>query len=246
MEWQDEGSILSARSFGERDAIVSLMTFEHGRHVGLVQGGASRRQRATLQAGNHVMCEWRARLADHLGTFRLEPIETLRAQVIEDPAKLAAVEACCVLVDSCVGERDTHPQICAALISLIRRIGNRDDWLADVPRFEILLLTQLGYGLELQTCALGGPADDLGFVSPKTGRAVSREIAEPYRARLLPLPRYLVSSEVPDDEQILDAFRLSGHFLRRRLFDPADRLLPMARDRLIGYVQQSSKSDRSN
>ncbi|MEO1017687.1 MAG: DNA repair protein RecO, partial [Pseudomonadota bacterium] len=141
MEWQDEGTILSTRRFGEHDAIVSLMTFEHGRHVGLVRGGAGRRQRAELQLGTHVSCLWRARLADHLGTFKLEVIAALRARVIDDPLRLAAVEAICALVDDCLGERDAHPELCAAVVSLIRRVGDHDDWLADVPRFEIMLLT---------------------------------------------------------------------------------------------------------
>lgn len=241
MEWRDEGTILSARRFGERDAIVSLMTFEHGRHVGLVRGGASRRLRAEFQLGNHVACEWRARLADHLGTFKLEVIAGLRARVIDDPLRLAAVEAVCVLVENCVGERDTHPEICAALISLIRRISERDDWLADVPRFELMLLAQLGYGLELSRCALGGPEDDLAFVSPKSGRAVSRDKALPYAAKLLPLPAYLLTGNEPETTEILEAFRLSGYFLQRRLLDPTDKLLPLARDRLVRHVQDLSE-----
>ncbi len=234
MDWQDEGVILSARRFGERDAIVSIMTFEHGRHAGLVRGGAIKR--GVLQPGNHVTCEWRARLSDHLGAFRIEPVAVLRVSVIDDPLRLTAVGSICALVDQCVGERDAHPVICAATISLIRRIGEAEDWLADMPRFELLLLAELGFALELQKCALGGPSDHLAFVSPRTGRAVSRDKAGDYAPKLLPLPRYLIADTDPDKSEIINALRLTGHFLARNLYDPTDKPLPLARERLMDYL----------
>jgi len=239
IEWHDEGIVLSARRHGEADAVVTALTFEHGRHAGLVKGGASRRQRPILEPGNRLALTWRARLADHLGSLAVDPIDLFASRLLDRPLSLAALGSAMALVEAGLAEREPHGQLYAALLRLVRHLerdeeeGDGPVWLETYVRFELLLLQALGFGLDLERCAVTGRSDDLVYVSPRTGRAVSREGAGAYAPRLLPLPPFLKGEGSADADQIAAALRLAGHFLDRHLLAPQERTLPPARDRLL-------------
>ena len=242
MEWQDEGIVLSVRLHGETDAILSALTFEHGRHLGLVKGGISRRARPTLQPGNRLELTWKARLADHLGNFTAEPMQLFGSRLLDEPLPLAGLAAATGLLDEVLAEREPHPRLYAGLLKLLQ--GMRDDprWLETQVRFELLLLQDLGFALDLERCAVTGTAGDLAFVSPRTGRAVSRGGAGDLAPRLLPLPAFLVADVPATFTDVLAGLRLSGHFLARQALAPADKPLPAVRERLINLVRQQSET----
>ena len=242
MEWQDEGIALAVRPHGETDAILSALTFEHGRHLGLVKGGIGRRARPTLQPGNRLELTWKARLADHLGNFTAEPMQLFGSRLLDEPLPLAGLAAATGLLDEVLAEREPHPRLYAGLLKLLQ--GMRDDprWLETLVRFELLLLQDLGFALDLERCAVTGEEGDLAFVSPRTGRAVSRGWAGELAARLLPLPAFLVADVPATFTDVLAGLRLSGHFLARQALAPADRPLPAVRERLINLVRQQSET----
>jgi DNA repair protein RecO (recombination protein O) len=241
MDWADEGIVLTVRRHGESDAVLHALTFEHGRHAGLVKGGAGRKLRPLLQPGNRLELEWRARLADQLGGFRIEPRRLFAGALLDDPLRLAALGSACGLVEAGLPERDPHPRLYAALLTWLRRLAEDSDWAADYVRFELLLLAELGFAVDLSACAVTGATADLAFVSPRTGRAVSRDAAGDLAARLLPLPAFLASDAEADPEQIATGLRLAGHFLRRHIFEPTDRPLPATRERLLTLWQAASE-----
>ena len=242
MEWHDEGIVLSVRPHGETDAILSALTFEHGRHLGLVKGGISRRARPTLQPGNRLELTWKARLADHLGNFTAEPMQLFGSRLLDEPLPLAGLAAATGLLDEVLAEREPHPRLYAGLLKLLQ--GMRDDprWLETQVRFELLLLQDLGFALDLERCAVTGTVGDLAFVSPRTGRAVSRGGAGDLAPRLLPLPAFLVADVPATFTDVLAGLRLSGHFLARQALAPADKPLPAVRERLINLVRQQSET----
>jgi len=228
VEWDDEALILSARRHGEHAGICTLLTRSHGRHAGLVPGAWSRARRGVVQPGNRVRAVWQARLAEQLGTFDLELIEAHAAAALADPGRLAALCAACALAEAALPERAPHPASFAALSALLSGLG-AESWPTIYVHFERALLADLGFGLDLSTCALGGGGDDLAFVSPRTGRAVSRAAAAPWADRLLPLPSFLVAGGEGTAADIAQALRLTGHFLDRHVLT---RPLP-ARSRLV-------------
>ena len=231
MEWQDEGLVLSARPHGETDAIVSALTFEHGRHLGLVKGGVGRRARPLLQPGNRLGLTWKARLAEHLGNYTAEPMQLFGSRLLDDPLKLAALASATALVDDGLAEREAHPRLYAALLTLLEAMLVDPRWRETYVRFELLLLQELGFSLDLTVCAVSGATADVAFVSPRTGRAVSCEAAGDLAPRLLPLPSFLVADDPAGANEIAAGLRLAGHFLAKHLFGPADRTLPAARER---------------
>ncbi|HEY7688065.1 MAG TPA: DNA repair protein RecO [Dongiaceae bacterium] len=253
MEWTDQGILLSARRHGESAAIVSLLTPDHGRHAGLVPGGGSRRQRATLQPGNLLQATWRARLAEHLGYMTCELMEGWAADLLDDDLRLAALTAALALVDAALPEREPHRRIydgLGGLIATLRGGAPLESWGAAFARFEAAVLADLGYGLDLASCAATGATAELAFVSPKTGRAVSAAAAAPYRERLLALPSFLLVGADPDAPvgraDLLAGLKLTGYFLEQNVFSHLPgfggraagqagerRGLPPARDRLL-------------
>lgn len=238
MEWHDEGVLLSVRPFGERDALVTALTFEHGRHAGLVVAGRSRRTAPLLQPGNRLALTWRARLESQLGHFAVEPQRLYAALLVDDPLRLAALAAAAALLDATLAEREPHPRLYAALLALLGRLAEAAaEWPEAYVRFELMLLAELGFALDLERCAVTGASDDLAFVSPRTGRAVAAAAAAPWAARLLPLPGFLAGRGAADPRQIAQGLRLAGHFLDRHIFRPADRPMPLARERLVGLLQ---------
>jgi DNA repair protein RecO (recombination protein O) len=240
VEWTDIGIVLGARRHGEANAVVELMTRGHGRHLGLVRGGAGSRLKAVLQAGNRVSATWRARLDEHLGYYVVEGID-LRAAAFLSAAHalygLNHLAALCRLLP----ERDPHAPVFDLLDDTIARLAKPASAAALVARFELQLLAELGFGLDLDACAVTGSAADLVYVSPKSGRAVSRSAGAPWHDRLLALPAFL-GEAVPGEPSAaaLDAgFALTGFFLARYVFEPRGEPLPEARQYFITAVTRA-------
>ncbi|MDP6709170.1 MAG: DNA repair protein RecO, partial [Alphaproteobacteria bacterium] len=192
MQWRDDGIVLAVRKHGETGAVVSLLTRAHGRHAGLVRGGAGRRQRGVLQAGNEVHAEWRARLAEHLGSYTVELTRARAAELMALPAPLAGLSAACAVLEATLPEREPHAPIFDALAVLLDALGSSEAWPAVYVRFELGLLQELGFGLNLSACAMTGAAEGLAYVSPKSGRAVTAEAGAPWKEKLLRLPAFLL------------------------------------------------------
>lgn len=249
MDWTDEAFVLAARRHGEGAAVVQLLTREHGRHAGLVHGGGSASKRSLVEPGNRVQASWRGRLAEHLGRVTLEVERSYAATLMDDPKRLSALAAACAVAEVALPEREPHPAMFHATQALLDSLADTGDdvWPAIYIRWELGLLGELGFGLDLSACAATGQTDDLVFVSPRTGRAVSREAGAPYQDKLLALPAFLAPSEgmeinvTPTD--FLDGVRLTGYFLARHVFDPLNRPLPGARNRLADLLNDLSPSE---
>lgn len=236
MEWQDEAIVLSARKHGESAAIVQLLTARHGRHAGLVRGGAGRRARGLYQPGNEVTAAWRARLSEHLGTFTCELARSHAAGLLRAPAQLAALSAASALAELCLPEREPYPGVYAAFRELLRHLQG-EHWGEAYVRWELRLLTDLGFGLDLSACAATGRNDELAYVSPKSGRAVSLSAGEPYRDKLLPLPAFLIGDAPADPESLAAGLRLTGFFLGQEVLEPIGAVMPAARERLASRLR---------
>lgn len=234
MDWRDEGTIIAMRPHGESSAIVEVFTAAHGRHAGVVRGGASRRLAAVLQPGSRVAVSWRARLEDHMGSFTVEPLAS-RAGVLSDRLALLGLNATCALLSYTLPEREPHPALYAMTEPLFDMLAEAaPGWALAYLRWELGLLEELGYGLDLSRCAVTGAHEDLAFVSPKTGRAVSREGASDWAPRLLPLPQCLLGQGPATVEELRQGLVLTGFFLGERLaVDLGTRPLPAARARLV-------------
>jgi DNA repair protein RecO (recombination protein O) len=239
MQWSDEGVVLGVRAHGETAAVVELFTRRHGRHLGLVYGGRSRRLRPVLQVGNHVDATWKARLADNLGHFAVELRSGIAALLMEDAAALTAMTSMAALA-RLLPERDPHANLYEITLFVLGYLGERAVWPALVVRWELALLEELGFGLDLATCAATGTSADLVYVSPKSGRAVSAEAGEPYRERLLALPQFLRGGAAGDVSaaDVLAGFALTGHFLDARVLAPRNLKMPEARSRLLSYLRR--------
>lgn len=236
MQWSDEGIVLASRQHGETSAIAEILTRSHGRHLGLVRGGRSKRMRPALQAGNLVKADWRARLSEHLGSYSIELLEPHAARVLDDRAALAGLNTLTTL-SGLLPERDPHEALYDGTMMVLRALSEGDHWPALLVRWELALLDELGFGLDLQTCASTGQTSGLVYVSPKSGRAVSREAGEPYAGKLLPLPAFLLpgngngAEPMPDD--IANGFRLTGFFFDKHIWEPRELKPPQARARLV-------------
>jgi len=218
MDFTDDAIVLSTRRHGEANLVLSALTREHGRHLGLVKGGASRRQRPNLEIGNRLKVVWHARLEEQLGSFTIEPTGAVSAQLLDDPLRLAGLASACAVADIVLPEREPHDDVFAATATLIDAIAEgAPDWSAAYVRWELALLASLGFGLDLTRCAATGDTEDLTYVSPKSGRAVSRAAGHGYRDRLLPLPAFLISDAAPDKSDLSDGLRLTGYFLDRHV-----------------------------
>jgi DNA repair protein RecO (recombination protein O) len=241
MDWSDEGIFLGAKPLGEANAVAELFTLGHGRHLGLVRGGRSRRLRPLLQPGNRLRVTWRARLSEHLGGFNVELIEAHAARALDDAAALAAIGSLAGLA-RLLPERDPHPQLYAAALHVIGAFDAPGLWPALLVRWELLLLQELGFGLDLRECAATGGDTELVYVSPRSGRAVSREAGQPYDAKLLKLPAFLRDDDAASGENdLLAGFALTGYFLERDVLAPHGLALPETRERLIGLLARRAK-----
>ena len=246
MQWSDDAIVLGARKHGESAAIVTLLTRDHGRQAGLVRGGAGRRQRGVYQTGNVVAATWRARLAEHLGTLSCELLRAYAADLMVEKLPLLALTSAAALVDATLPEREPHGAVFDGFAALLEALM-RPDWPPIYVRWELAMLGELGYGLDLSECAATGANDGLVYVSPRTGRAVSAAAGEPYRDRLLPLPGFLLGdAEMARAEQIADGLALTGYFLERHVLAPGGRKLPAARTRLVDGLREDTTISGSN
>lgn len=240
MEWREEGIVLGVRRHGETSVIAEMLTSSRGRWLGLVRGGRSRAMRPVLQPGNLVLASWRARLEDHLGTFVIEPVDLAAGAIMDDPLQLAGLTTVAALARF-LPEREPHPHIYEAMRLVLGNLDDRDIWPALMVRWELGLLDELGFGLDLGRCAVTGSADDLAYVSPKTARAVSRGAGEAYRDKLLVLPDFLKGSQAstPDLSDILAGFELTGYFLARHVFEPRGAVAPESRSWILSRLAQT-------
>jgi DNA repair protein RecO (recombination protein O) len=236
MQWVDEGIVLGVKRHGEGSAIVELMTRAHGRHLGLVRGGTGSRLRPILQPGNSVAATWRARLDEHLGNYTVEGTR-LRAATFLGAAHAVYGVTHLAALTRLLPERDPHAEVYAVLEGILEHLDEPEQAGALVVRFELMMLAELGFGLDLAQCAATGGTDDLVYVSPKSGRAVSRAAGEPWQDKLLRLPRFLTEDEEkPPATDIADGFEITGFFLARHLFEPRGLTVPDARRQFIAAV----------
>lgn len=241
MNWSDEGIVLSARKHGESAAIVTLLTRLNGRYSGLVHGGAGSRARGIYQTGNLVSADWRARLSEHLGTLTCELLRPHAAGLLNERLALMALISASALVERLLPEREPHPETFDRFCALVESLGDGPDWLAQYVHWELALLTDLGYGLDISQCAATGTTEDLIYVSPRTGCAVSASAGEPYRDKLLKLPDFLVSSAgAAAAEEVQDGLRLTGHFLARCAKDADTGDLPAARAQFVDRLRRNA------
>lgn len=239
MDWRDEGILISARRHGESAAIVEILTRAHGRHAGVVRGGGRRRMAPILQPGGRLAVEWSARLEEHIGHFRVEPLAPVPAALLADGAALAALASVAALIGATLPERDAHPDLYVRTADLLAALGRTPDWPARYATWELALLAELGFGLDLARCALTGTTDDLAWVSPQTGRAAARAAGAPWAERLLPLPAFLRDGweTPPPAADVALALRLTGFFLEARVAPGLPReALPAARARALEAI----------
>jgi DNA repair protein RecO (recombination protein O) len=242
MQWTDEGIVLGVRRHGEANAIVDLMTRAHGRHLGLVRGGAGSRMRPVLQAGNTVNAVWRARLDEHLGSYTIEGMRLRAATFFAASHAVYGVTHLAGLA-RLLPERDPHPAIHAALDEILDSLGDAGVAAPLVVRFEVKLLSELGFGLDLDICASTGARNDLTYVSPKSGRAVSRAAGEPWADRMLRLPAFIGDPAIrPSGSDLADGFALTGFFLARHVFEPRGLALSAERAHFIAAIGRAFSS----
>ena len=242
MEFEDDAFVLSARAHGEAGAIVEFLTARHGKYAAHVAGGASRKLKPLLQPGAPVSARFRARVEGQLGSASLESAGEGPAALFDDPLALAGLAAAAAVAVGALPEREPHPGAYLAFEALSRSLADPDIWPAIFVRFEAGLLQDLGFGLDLSKCAATGAVDDLIYVSPRTGRAVSREAGEPYKDRLLKLPPFLLGAQAglgPGD--VGAGLELTGHFLEAFIFNPLNRPLPPARVWLLERLAEAGR-----
>jgi DNA repair protein RecO (recombination protein O) len=237
MEWQEEGILLAVRAHGEGSAVVSLLTRGQGRHAGLVKGAMSRSAGGRYQPGNRVLAVWRARLAEHLGHLTCELLDCPAARLLDDADRLAGLSAALSVTEAALPEREPHPSVFDGLAAFIEELeSGSPGWTASYVRWELALLGDLGYGLDLASCAVTGVTEGLAYVSPKSGRAVAGEAAQPWRDRLLPLPGFLTdAARWAELDELLQGLALTGYFLERHALVAVGGRggLPPARERFV-------------
>lgn len=242
MDFEDDGYVLAARAHGEAGAIVDILTADHGKYAAHVAGGASRKMKPFLQAGARVIVHYRARVSEQLGAATLEPVGEGPSALFDDALALSGLAAAAAVANGALPEREPHPGAFLAFEALTGAFLNPDIWPAVFVRFEMGLLQDLGFGLDLSKCAATGVTDDLIYVSPRTGRAVSREAGEPYKDKLLPLPPFMLSAQGGLGEGDVGAgLNLTGHFLESFIFAVMNRPLPPARIWLIDRLRDAGR-----
>lgn len=243
MQWSDQGIVLGVKRHGEGSAIVELMTPEHGRHLGLVRGGSSSRMRPVLQPGNTVSANWRARLDEHLGNYTIEGLRSRAAIFMGASHGVYGVTHLAALL-RLLPERDPHRDVYEVLETVLDQLGDPERAGPLVVRFELMLLSELGFGLDLSQCAATGTVGDLAYVSPKSGRAVSRGAGDPWRDKLMPLPHFLLEDreEKPSATDVTNGFEITGFFLARHLYEPRGIPMPDARRQFISAILRALPS----
>jgi len=241
MEWRDQGALLSVRRHGETSAIIEVFTAEHGRHAGVVRGGTSRKISPILQPGAQLDLTWRARLDEHIGHYSAEPLKSRAADVMNDRLSLAGLNAITALLGFCLPEREPHPMLYKRSIALLDMLGNTEVWPLAYLRWELSLLEEMGFGLDLTHCAVTGGNDDLAYVSPRSGRAVSVAGAGEWASKLLPLPPALLGQGDGAYGAVVEGLITTGYFLSKWLAPSlGDRPLPNSRQRLVDTIARQS------
>ena len=244
LEWIDEGIIVGVRRHGEANAIIEVMTVAHGRHLGLVRGGAASRLRPVLQPGNTIRVVWRARLDEHLGHYTVEGLRLRAAAFLPIPHALYGLTHLCALV-RLLPERDPHPVLHQALDQILQILMEPGIAAAQIARFELQILAELGFGLDLSECAGTGARSNLIYVSPKSGRAVSAEAGAPWEEKLLRLPAFLTATEeAPNQDDLTHGFALTGFFLGRHVLEPRGSTLPHEREQFLAAVMRALDAER--
>jgi len=251
MEWIDEAIVLSSRAHGETAAIVTLLTAEHGRHAGLMAGGQGHKAQPVLQTGNYVKAQWRARLLDHLGHYSCDLLTSYGARWLDHSEILTIIASACAVTEVSLPERQPMPGVYEGLRALLS-LTDADLWGPAYVKWEMSLLQALGYGLDLSQCAANGTSHDLAYVSPRTGRAVSRAAGEPYHEKLFPLPGFLLGFGEWRPIDIWEGLQLTGHFLARYVFAHVQNRvlmnqagdLPNARQRLADFYRCEDEQDK--
>jgi len=236
MQWIDEAVLLSVRPHGESALLVTLLTREHGRHAGLVAYGQSKKHRPAWQTGTLFEIKWQARLAEHLGGVTGEGRTAYAARWLDDAARLGGIAAVCAVAEACLPERVPHPAAFAGLLAFFDGLGE-DHWPSLYAHWELGILGELGFGLDLSACAATGTREDLAYVSPKSGRAVSAKAGEDYRDKLLALPSFLQGGITHERGEVAAALALTGFFLERHVLAPHGKALPAARSRLVDRLR---------
>ena len=236
ISWEDQGIVLAVRRFGEHDAIVTALTETQGRHAGIVKGGSGKKGRSVLQPGNLVKVWYRARLDEHLGTFTVEGLRPFAADAMQAADVLSGLSALCSMAEATLPEREPHAVVYRHTLHLLEHLG-RPGWEAHYVLWELALLRDMGYGLDLTVCAATGTTEDLTHVSPRTGRAVCRAAAEPYAPRLLALPAFVRAENASTDNlapaDIIQGLALTGHFFETHIFKPQRQEMPASRARFV-------------
>ncbi len=237
IEWSDEGALLATRPFGETSVIIEVFSAHHGRHAGVVRGGTSRKVAPILQPGAQLSVTWKARLDSHLGSFTVEPVRSRAAVAMGDRLALAGLNAVCAILAHVLPEREEHAPLYERTIALLDLLGQSDVWPLAYLRWEQVLLDEMGFGMDLSACAVRGVNEELIYVSPKSGRAVSREGAGEWADRMLPLPPVLAGQGDAANTEIVTALGTTGYFIEHRLIKSlGDRPMPVARARLIAAI----------
>ncbi|CUH66303.1 DNA repair protein RecO [Thalassovita gelatinovora] len=250
MEWRDQGILLAVRRHGENSAILELFTPVHGRHAGVMRGATSRKIAPVLQPGAQLDVTWKARLADHIGSYTVEPLRSRAAMVMADRQALAGLNAVCAMLLYALPEREAHLPLYKRTEALLDVLDETGLWPLAYLRWELALLDELGYGLDLSTCAVVGTANDLSYISPKTGRAVSRAGAGDWADRLLPLPPCLLGGTGFSGADILQGLEITEFFLRKSLAEGGQgKPIPQARQRFVdqlvrGLAQRQNQIDQ--
>ncbi len=246
MEWHDDAIVLTARKHGESSAIVTLLTRDHGRYAGLVRGGMSKRTRGLFERGNRVRATWKARLAEHLGSFNCEMASAVAAPFLNDQLRLVALSSGCTVADTVLPEREPFKPVYEGLDIFLNEL-HRDIWPTLYVKWELGLLQELGFKLDLSCCAATGKTQDLTYVSPKTGRAVSEQAAKPFKHLLLQLPSFLTTpTESASWIDILQGLQLTGFFLKQQIFHQGlKNTQPMARERLTDLIKNKVNDNKS-
>lgn len=242
-QWRDQGFVLSVRPHGENGAVVSVLTEKYGRHAGYVHGAQSSKKRGMMEPGTRVSVEWKSRVADQLGTFTLEQETGMPYVILQDPLRLGALMSACSLCDQTLPEREGHPGLFYGFETLLGMM-DEDFWGAAYVYWEIALLKELGFGLELTKCAGGGDPQTLAYVSPKSGRAVSYAAAEPYKDKLLELPSFLKPNGGPlDAEEIAKGLKMTGYFLEHWVFAHHTKGIPDPRLRFADRYEKNIEKE---
>lgn len=236
MDWEAPAIILHARPYGEADAVATVMTEAHGAHRGLARAAFARSRAALWQPGNLIQVRWVGRLSDQLGSFTAELIHPAAALVLDDALALSMLTSLCAVAEGAMPERQPYPAVFDTLLHILARLPRPEAQMAELIRWELLLLRDLGYGLDLATCAVTGSIENLTHVSPRTGRAVSAEAAPQWKDRLLPLPAFLAHDTEGSPAEWSDGLRLTGHFLARDAFALLHKPLPPARVALYDRI----------